>query len=82
MEYLPLFVKNPSTGQLVNVEPLFHLLDMVGEGSMLTIGGELDVAIKYITLSDGSGVSLDKREILVTLYEIRDAFNNSGQASN
>lgn len=78
LRYRPILVKNPSTGNLVNVEPLFHLLDLVGEGSMHTIGAELDIAIKYISMSDGSAVSLNKSEILWTLYEIRDAFNNAG----
>jgi hypothetical protein len=75
--YQPILVENPKTGEMVNVEPIIELLNLIGEGKMCVIGNELDIAIKYVALSNGSEVLLNKVDILHSLYEIRDAFNNA-----
>jgi len=75
--YQPILVENPKTGEMVNVEPIIELLNLIGEGKMSVIGSELDIAIKYVALSNGSEILLNKVDILHSLYEIRDAFNNA-----
>jgi predicted component of type VI protein secretion system len=75
-------VENPKTSELVNVEPIINLINLISESKMHVIGGELDLAIRFIALSDWSEVALNKVDILRALFEIRDAFNNASETIN
>lgn len=79
MNQQPIWVLNPGTNTMINVQPLFWILEAMGFDGAFDV---IDEAIKRIIIYSDSDSMLEGDSFLFSnLYEIRDAFKdlNNGQ---
>lgn len=77
-------VKNPHTGNDVNVRPLFDFVKETGEGTMQDAAKAVDNAIRHIvTCGDFDYKNEEEMPLLksvaIDLYRLRDAFEAMGE---
>jgi len=77
----PILVKNPNTGKLINLNPLFSTAFQLSDGKdfmLKNIKNKIDYAIRYLSTNefrDDHFLSGCTKELVHDLYEIVDMFD-------
>lgn len=81
-EIAPILVKNPDTGRLVNVAPLFSFVNENHGGEFYNLAKSIDSVIEKVScakIDDDSIDAFDRMCMMQTLYNLRNNITNMAE---